>query len=191
MWSVAEETGYSDRTVTRYLDDKYKNPKLVRTAEQIRGDIEAPPSSSVELDAIDQLGPEENIQGQPTVIETVEASAVELDAIDRLGPEKYDQLKLIANKFRRQVTAEEVKGWINDLAEIALTEHKIQPGRISGWIAEETGYSTRQVQIYLNPEYKNRLQSERATPKPGEVASPETTAVELDAIDQLGPRVAA
>ena len=70
-------------------------------------------------------------------------------------PEKVLLARLISNKFRRQVTAEEVKGWINDLAEIALTERGIEPGEISGWVAEETGYSTRSATYYLDEKYKN------------------------------------
>jgi len=62
--------------------------------------------------------------------------------------------RLIANKFRRQVSAAEVRGWINDLAEIAVREHGVKPGRISRWIAEETGYSDITVRIYLEDKYK-------------------------------------
>lgn len=69
-------------------------------------------------------------------------------------PEKVLKARLIANKFRRQVTAEEVKGWINDLAEIALTEHGVQPGEISSWVAENTGYSIRRTLFYLDEKYK-------------------------------------
>lgn len=70
-------------------------------------------------------------------------------------PEKVLKARLISNKFRRQVTAEEVRGWINDLAEIAFTEHGIEPGEISGWVAEETGYSQKSVTDYLDQKYKN------------------------------------
>ena len=69
-------------------------------------------------------------------------------------PEKVLKARLISNKFRRQVTAEEVRGWINDLAEIAFTEHGIEPGEISGWVAEETGYSIRRTLFYLDEKYK-------------------------------------
>lgn len=72
------------------------------------------------------------------------------------SPEKVLKARLIANKFRRQVTAEEVRGWINDLAEIALTEHGVVPGEISGWVAEETGYSRDQVTNYLIDKYKKK-----------------------------------
>jgi len=71
-------------------------------------------------------------------------------------PEKVLKARLISNKFRRQVTAEEVRGWINDLAEIAFTEHGIEPGEISGWVAEETGYSRDHVTHYLDSKYKKR-----------------------------------
>ena len=68
-------------------------------------------------------------------------------------PEKVLLARLISNKFRRQVTAEEVRGWINDLAEIALTERGIEPGEISGWVAEQTGYSEITVRKYLDKKY--------------------------------------
>lgn len=71
-------------------------------------------------------------------------------------PEKVLKARLISNKFRRQVSAVEVRGWINDLAEIALVEHGVQPGEISGWVAEETGYSERQVRFYLDEKYKEQ-----------------------------------
>jgi hypothetical protein len=74
-------------------------------------------------------------------------------------PEKVLVARLISNKFRRQVTAEEVRGWINDLAEIALIEHGIEPGEISGWVAEETGYSPITVRQYLDEKYLESIKS--------------------------------
>lgn len=68
--------------------------------------------------------------------------------------EKVLKAKLISNKFRRQVSAEEVKGWINELGEIALNDHEIERGKISGWIAEETGYSDNRVRELLEDKYK-------------------------------------
>jgi len=75
-------------------------------------------------------------------------------------PEKVLKARLISNKFRRQVTAEEVKGWINDLAEIAYTEHGIEPGEISGWVAEETGYKDETVRKYLDEKYLSSQHSQ-------------------------------
>ena len=69
-------------------------------------------------------------------------------------PEKVLKARLIANKFRRQVTAEEVRGWINDLAEIAVNEYGVVPGEVSGWVAEETGYYEGTVRDYLDDKYK-------------------------------------
>jgi len=76
-------------------------------------------------------------------------------------PEKVLKARLISNKFRRKVTAVEVRGWINDLAEIALTEHGIEPGEISGWVAEETGYDEHSVRDYLDQKYKLKYSLER------------------------------
>ena len=69
-------------------------------------------------------------------------------------PEKVLLARLISNKFRRQVEASEVRGWINDLAQIAVDDHGIEPGQISGWVAEQTGYSEITVRKYLDSKYK-------------------------------------
>jgi len=74
--------------------------------------------------------------------------------------EKLLKARLVANKFRRQVTALEVEEWMNELAEIALVEHEIKPGNISRWIAEETGYSIRHVNRNIDLKYKDRIKSE-------------------------------
>ena len=71
------------------------------------------------------------------------------------SPEKVVKAKLIANKFRRQVEAAEVKKWINELADIAYNEHGIEPGEISGWVAEETGYEISSIRKYLDQKYKD------------------------------------
>jgi len=76
------------------------------------------------------------------------------------SPEKVLEARLIANKFRRQVTAEEVRGWINDLAEIAMMEYGKEPGEISDWIAEETGYQRKTVRQYLNEKYLSSQHSQ-------------------------------
>ncbi|MFH2110391.1 MAG: hypothetical protein ABIJ47_03910, partial [Candidatus Bathyarchaeota archaeon] len=109
---------------------------------------------------------------------------VVLEDID--SKEKFLKARIIANLHRRTVPASEIKAWVNELAEYALIEKGIQPGEISGWIAEETGYSERQVRSYLDEKYKDTLQRERrlGKPQPEEMTA---TAVELDAIDKLGP----
>lgn len=102
------------------------------------------------------------------------------DSID--SQEKLLKARLISNKFRRQVEAWEVEEWINELAEIALNEKNIQPGEISGWIAEETGYSQRQVNFYLESKYKLDYSAREYEKK----MEPTAISVELDAIDALG-----
>jgi len=108
-------------------------------------------------------------------------------------PEKVLKARLISNKFRRQVSAVEVRGWINDLAEIAYTEHGIEPGEISGWVAEETGYARKSVTEYLNPEYKK---SDLATrigdpnpPKEAAIASSTIVSVAEPLIREAEPTV--
>ena len=71
-------------------------------------------------------------------------------------PEKVLKARLIANLHRRTVPASETRGWINDLAEIAVNEHGVVPGEISGWVAEETGYDRDTVLPYLNSKFKDR-----------------------------------
>jgi len=68
--------------------------------------------------------------------------------------EKYLKARIISNLHRRTVPPSEIKAWINELAKFALSERKIEPGRITKWIAEETGYAERTVREYLNEEYK-------------------------------------
>ena len=75
-------------------------------------------------------------------------------------PEKVLLARLISNKFRRQVEASEVRGWINDLAQIAVDDHGIEPGQISGWVAEQTGYHSRSVREYLDEKYKIKTSPE-------------------------------
>jgi len=67
--------------------------------------------------------------------------------------EKFLKARIISNLHRRVVPATEIRAWVNDLAEIAL-QKGIQVGKISGWIADETGYSPHTVQIYLDEKYK-------------------------------------
>jgi hypothetical protein len=50
--------------------------------------------------------------------------------------------------------------WVKREAEIALTEHGVEPGSISGWVAEETGYAVVTVAKYLDSKYKAEQQSE-------------------------------
>ena len=68
---IAQETGYAERTVQRYLDEKHKNPNLVRTAEQIRGATETPPNSA-ESDAVDRPAPDRYHQLRKTGEEAIE-----------------------------------------------------------------------------------------------------------------------
>ena len=99
-------------------------------------------------------------------------------------PEKILLARLIANKFRRTVEASEVKGWINDLAEMAVNDYGIKPGEISGWVSSETGYSERQVRFYLDDKYKE-MKFASAIPKEAEATA---TSVELDTVDALGSK---
>lgn len=68
--------------------------------------------------------------------------------------EKFLKARIISNIHRRTVPASEIRAWINDLAEIAL-QKGIKPGRISFWIADETGYAVDTVQRYLELKYKD------------------------------------
>jgi len=70
--------------------------------------------------------------------------------------EKFLKARIIANLHRRTVPSSEIRAWINELAEFAMTEHGLEPGKISTWIAEETGYSERQARFYLEDKYKIR-----------------------------------
>ena len=79
-------------------------------------------------------------------------------------PEKVLLARLISNKFRRQVEASEVRGWINDLAQIAVDDHGIEPGQISGWVAEQTGYHPSSVMRYLDEKYKQMRESKYKGP---------------------------
>lgn len=99
-------------------------------------------------------------------------------------PEKVVMARLIANKFRRQVTADEVGGWVNDLAEIAVTIYGLKPGEISRWIADETGYSRDQVTNYLDDKYKRR---DLATAKPGGRDDRGLDPIISEAEEALGP----
>ncbi len=73
--------------------------------------------------------------------------------------EKILAARLVANKCRRMVTLNEVKEWINQLAEIYLQQGK-KPGEISSVIAENTGYKEGTVQAYLDAKYKDITKSE-------------------------------
>lgn len=75
-----------------------------------------------------------------------------LEHID--SQEKFLKARIIANLHRRTVPSSEIRAWINELAEFALTQHGIEPGRISTWIAEETGYKRDTVNRYLESKYK-------------------------------------
>lgn len=76
-----------------------------------------------------------------------------LEKID--SKEKFLKARIIANLHRRTVPGIEIKAWINELADFALIEKGIEPGQISGWIVEETGYSESQVNSYLDEKYKD------------------------------------
>jgi len=67
--------------------------------------------------------------------------------------EKFLKARIISNIHRRVVPATEIRAWVNDLAEIAL-QKGIQVGKISGWIADETGYASDTVRNYLDEKYK-------------------------------------
>ena len=77
---------------------------------------------------------------------------VTLEHID--SEEKFLKARIISNLHRRTVPASETRAWINDLAEIAVMDHDVQPGKVADWISEETGYSTSQVRTYLHDKYK-------------------------------------
>lgn len=80
---------------------------------------------------------------------------VTLENID--SEEKFLKARIISNLHRRTVPASEIRAWINDLAEVAVTEHDIKPGRISDWIAEGTGYDYKTVLRYLDEKYKSKI----------------------------------
>lgn len=84
--------------------------------------------------------------------------------------EKFLKARIISNLHRRTVPSSEIRAWLNELAEIALTEHNIEPGKISTWIAEETGYVARHVRSYLDEKYKE-MKFASAKPK-AEIISP-------------------
>ncbi|EMR73198.1 hypothetical protein MCGE09_00035 [Thaumarchaeota archaeon SCGC AB-539-E09] len=70
--------------------------------------------------------------------------------------------------------------------EYTFNEKKIEPGQISGWIANETGYSQNRVLYYLEERFKNPINVE--TGKQGreiQFDSPSQqggASVELDAV---------
>lgn len=102
-------------------------------------------------------------------------------------PEKVLKAKLIANKFRRKVSSDEVREWINDLAEIAMVEHGVQPGSISGWVAEQTGYAERTVLNYLDQKYKNLSKVEAAIKSRESAAiNAAPVGVESELVEELG-----
>lgn len=68
--------------------------------------------------------------------------------------EKFLKARIISNLHRRTVPAQEIRAWLNELAELAFTEKGIKPGKISGWIADETGYSSITIRPYLDDKYK-------------------------------------
>ncbi|MFH2111736.1 MAG: hypothetical protein ABIJ47_10820 [Candidatus Bathyarchaeota archaeon] len=109
---------------------------------------------------------------------------VVLEDID--SKEKFLKARIIANLHRRTVPASEIKAWVNELAEYARNEKGIQPGEISGWIAEETGYAERTIRRYLDEKFKEpRGFAIQGQPTATETVEP--TAVELDAADRLSP----
>lgn len=69
--------------------------------------------------------------------------------------EKFLKARIIANLHRRTVPASEIKAWINDLGGLALTEKGIELGKISRWIADETGYKHKTIMDYLESKYKD------------------------------------
>jgi len=77
--------------------------------------------------------------------------------------EKFLIARLVANKFRRQVSSEEVREMINKLAEIYYKQG-VKPGKISRVIAENTGYAPDTVREYLDSKYKRE---DLATAKAG------------------------
>jgi len=88
--------------------------------------------------------------------------------------EKFLKARIIANLHRRTVPASEIRAWINELAELALTEKGIKPGQISRWIADETGYSRDRVTELLEPKYKNLA---KATTPPGGFKPPKSPSI--------------
>jgi len=73
--------------------------------------------------------------------------------------EKMLVARLVANKCRRIVSVNEVKEWVNELAEMYV-QQGTKPGEISNAIAENTGYAEASIQIYLDPKYKAKQQSD-------------------------------
>ena len=43
---------------------------------------------------------------------------------------------------------------------VRTEKHGVEPGEVSGWVAEETGYSLRSAERYLDPKFKAIQQSE-------------------------------
>jgi len=70
--------------------------------------------------------------------------------------DKFLKARIIANLHRRTVPSQEIRAWINELAEYAFSELSIPPGEIAGWIAEETGYNAAHVRTYLDDKYKRK-----------------------------------
>jgi hypothetical protein len=62
--------------------------------------------------------------------------------------------RILVHKVRREITSEEQKKAVNQLAELLLTKKGIKPGRIGPLIAELTGYSLPQIDIWLDEKYK-------------------------------------
>lgn len=69
------------------------------------------------------------------------------------------------------------------------SEYGVKVGSISGWVAEQTGYSVRQVQDYLDSKYKSEDKA-RAGALGGAMTASKSAipndSIEMDAIDQLG-----
>jgi len=70
--------------------------------------------------------------------------------------------RIVANNVRRSVTPNEKRQLLRRLANIHLKQG-VQPGRIAHRIAKETGMSYRWVVKYLPFEFKDNLQSDRAS----------------------------
>ncbi len=83
--------------------------------------------------------------------------------LENIKTEEYRLIaRIISNSLRRKVSRQEKRDLLSRLGEIYLSEG-IEKGAIAYRIAEKTGMSHRWVRKYLPDEFKDRLQSERAS----------------------------
>jgi len=76
------------------------------------------------------------------------------ESVETKDEGEYLVLRLQANLYRRNVSEEEVRKWMNSLAEFFMFQKAIKAGKIVSTIAKETGYSVQRIRYYLDSKYK-------------------------------------